>query len=287
MLAAIEAGGTKFVCTVSDAELTIVESIKINTSNPKQTMGQVFEFFDKYPIKAIGIGSFGPIDVNSRSKTYGNITTTPKVAWRDYPLLNQVKERYAVPIAFTTDVNSSAYGEYKLGAGRGLENILYLTIGTGIGGGYISHGQVYSGVSHPEMGHILIQKEKDDEGQSMCPFHENCVEGLAAGPAIENRWGQKGIELGQNAQVWKLEANYLAQALVTYTVSLRPDIIILGGGVMHQPSLLGLIQEEFQRLLNGYVEIPALKSYIVKPVLGDLAGTMGCLLLAQEQLQDL
>ena len=281
---AIEAGGTKFVCAVSDEQGEIKEKVSIPTTTPEETLEQVFTYFDQFDLSAIGIGSFGPIDVNPASPTYGYVTTTPKMAWINYDFLGTVKKRYAIPVGWTTDVNAAALGELKKGAAQGLSSCVYLTVGTGIGGGAVVSGELLSGYGHPEMGHILVRLHPDETFGGVCPYHGNCLEGIAAGPAIEQRHGKKGHELADDSVVWEMEAYYLAQALMSYTLVLSPERIILGGGVMKQAQLFPLIRQEFEKLMGGYAQLPALDEYIVPPVLGDNAGITGCLLLAAEQL---
>jgi fructokinase len=276
----IEAGGTKFVCAVADEELTIVERISLPTMLPKETLANVFDFFDQYELKGLGVGSFGPIDVNVQSATYGYITSTPKKGWENIDLLGLLKERYAVPIAWTTDVNAAAYGEMHLGAGKQTQSCLYLTVGTGVGGGAVVKGAVLQGFSHPEMGHISVARYPGDKMESVCPYHEQCLEGLAAGPALEKRTGKKGQLLPENHEAWEVEAFYLAQALMNYTLILSPEKIILGGGVMKQAHLLEKIRRSLEVQLGGYVNVP--EEYIVGCGLGDNSGTLGCLLLAKE-----
>lgn len=284
-IGAIEAGGTKFVCAVSDEQLTIVAREQIPTTTPAETMGAVISFFQKNPVDAMGIGSFGPIDVAVNSATYGYITATPKVGWRDYDFLGTMKKAFDIPYVWTTDVNVAAYGELKLGAGQGLKSCVYLTVGTGIGGGAVINGQLLHGFGHPEMGHMLIRHDPADTYQGHCPFHADCLEGLAAGPALEQRYQRKAQTLAGDDPAWTLEANYLAQACVDLTVTLSPEMIIFGGGVMKQQQLFPLIRQQFAQQLAGYVPTPAIDDYIVPVQLGDNAGITGCLLLAQEQLR--
>lgn len=280
MLGAIEAGGTKFVCAVGDEKGTIVERIQIPTTVPEETMPQVIAFFKKFTVDAIGIGSFGPIDVNMESPTYGNITSTPKPGWKDYPFVQTVKEAIGVPIGFNTDVNAAALGEASFGAAKGLDSCLYITVGTGIGAGAIVQGQLLQGWSHPEMGHILLRRHPEDSYQGKCPYHGDCLEGMAAGPAIEARWGDKGVNLVDRPEVWDLEGYYLAQALMQYILILSPKKIILGGGVSHQEAVFAAIYKYLPELLNDYVSLPELSDYIVRPGLGDNAGITGALMLA-------
>jgi fructokinase len=285
MLGAIEAGGTKFVCAVGDETGKIIDRIQIPTTVPEETMLEVFQFFKKYPIEAIGIGSFGPIDVNVESPTYGFITSTPKLAWKDYPFVQAIKEAFSVPVGFNTDVNAAALGEATFGAAKGLDSCLYMTIGTGIGAGAIVQGKLLQGLSHPEMGHTIIRRHPNDSYQGKCPYHHDCFEGLAAGPAIEERWGEKGNNLVERDEVWDLEGYYIAQALMQYILILSPKKIILGGGVMNQKQVFTYIYKYLPELINDYVSLPELSNYIVSPGLGDRAGITGSLLLAHQALQ--
>lgn len=284
MYGAIEAGGTKFVCAISDENFEIKERVSIPTTTPEETLSHVFEFFDQFKLDSIGIGSFGPIDVNKKSATYGYVTTTPKVAWTNFDFLGAVKKRYEIPVGWTTDVNAAALGELKKGAAIGLDSCVYLTVGTGIGGGAVVNGKLLAGYGHPEMGHMLVRLHPDESYGGFCPYHGNCLEGIAAGPAIEGRYGVKGHELADKIEVWQMEAYYLAQALMNYTLILSPERIVLGGGVMNQNQLYTLVREEFKKLMAGYVAVPPLEEYIVAPGLGDNAGVTGCLLLAADEL---
>lgn len=281
ILGGIEAGGTKFICAISDENMEIKERISIPTTTPEETMLNVFEFFDKYDVDAFGIGSFGPIDVNPSSDTYGNITSTPKVAWQHYPFLGVMKDRYDVPFSFTTDVNAAAYGEMKMGAAKGKGSCMYITVGTGIGAGIVIDGEVIHGFSHPEAGHILVRRHPEDMFAGFCPFHGDCLEGIAAGPAIGKRFDTDAKDLPKHHISWEIEAYYLAQALVNYTLTVSPEMIIFGGGVMKQDQLYPLIYKEFESLMNGYVETPKLSEYIAPCQLEDNAGIIGCLLLAK------
>lgn len=284
MYGAIEAGGTKFVCAISDENFEIKERVSIPTTTPEETLSHVFDFFDQFKLDSIGIGSFGPIDVNKKSATYGYVTTTPKVAWTNFDFLGAVKKRYEIPVGWTTDVNAAALGELKKGAAIGLDSCVYLTVGTGIGGGAVVNGNLLAGYGHPEMGHMLVRLHPDESYGGFCPYHGNCLEGIAAGPAIEGRYGVKGHELADKIEVWQMEAYYLAQALMNYTLILSPERIVLGGGVMKQNQLYTLVREEFKKLMAGYVAVPPLEEYIVAPGLGDNAGVTGCLLLAADEL---
>ncbi len=284
MFGAIEAGGTKFVCAVSDENLNIVERISFSTGYPLETLQHVFDFFDSYgDLKSIGIGSFGPIDVNRKSPKYGYVTSTPKPGWRDFNFLGEMKAHYDVPIGWTTDVNAACLAEYEVGSAIKANSCIYLTIGTGIGGGAIVQGEFIEGFGHPEMGHIIVRRHPEDDFKGWCPYHGDCLEGLAAGPSIEKRYGIKAQNLEPEHEIWKIIAHYIAQALVNYTLVLRPEKLILGGGVMKQSHILELIKREFITLLSDYVEIPPIDQYIVNPLLGDNAGVIGGLILAKKQ----
>lgn len=282
MYGAIEAGGTKFVCAVSDKELNIVEKITIPTTTPEETFVKVFDFFDRFPLESIGIGSFGPIDVNKESKKYGYITKTPKKNWTNTNFVGVFKDRYQIPIAWTTDVNAAALAEYKLGAAQNKDSCIYLTVGTGFGGGAIVNGEILEAFNHPEMGHFYPKRHEKDTYQGKCTFHGDCLEGLASGPAIEERYGVSAKELPKDHEAWEIEAHYLAHAALAYTMILRPECIIYGGGVMEQKHLFAKIHEKFEELMADYLTIPALEDYIVSTALGNESGIIGSLLLAEK-----
>ncbi|MBS6642857.1 MAG: ROK family protein [Clostridiaceae bacterium] len=286
-LGALEAGGTKMVCAVGNENGDIFERISIPTETPDITMPKIVEYFKDKEIEALGVGCFGPIDLNRDSETYGYITTTPKLAWANYNIVGTLKEGLNIPVGFDTDVNGSALGEATWGITRGLENSMYITIGTGIGAGVISNGKLLHGMLHPEAGHVLLRKHPNDHYEGKCPYHKTCLEGLAAGPAIEARWGKKGVELADRKEVWEMEAYYIAQALVDYIVILSPQRIVLGGGVMHQEHMMPLVREQVKEQLNAYIqtkELSDLESYIVLPSLNDNQGIMGALKLALDEL---
>lgn len=284
-LGAIEAGGTKFVCGIGNEHGEVIERISIPTTTPEETMGQVIDFFKNKEVDAIGVGSFGPVDLDVSSPTYGFITSTPKKYWNQFDLVGGLKKRFDVPIGFDTDVNAAALGESVWGAAKGLDSCLYMTVGTGIGVGAVAEGKLIHGMLHPEMGHILVRRHEKDAYQGSCPFHGDCLEGMAAGPAIEARWGKKGVDLAADSGVWELEAYYLAQALVNYILVLSPQKIIIGGGVMKQEQLFPLVREHTVKLLNGYIQheniLKNIDQYIVPPGLGDNAGLCGALALAK------
>ncbi|XID93890.1 ROK family protein [Paenibacillaceae bacterium WGS1546] len=282
-IGAIEAGGTKFVCGIGDEQGRIEERISFPTETPEKTMHRVITFFGEKRLEAIGIGTFGPINLNHRHPEYGHMTTTPKPGWSNYPFLSTLRERFDIPIALDTDVNAAAFGEASWGAAKGLDNCLYVTIGTGIGVGVFSGGKLVHGLVHPEGGHIRVRRHEDDSFEGICPYHGDCLEGLASGPALEKRWRMKGSKLEAGHKAWEIEAYYIAQALTSAILLLSPEKIILGGGVMQQRQLFPLIRAEVRKQLNGYVAVSALNddidTYIVPPDLGDNAGLAGALAL--------
>jgi len=232
----------------------------------------------------LGIGCFGPIDLDEESETYGYITSTPKPGWGNYNILGAFKEALPCPVGFDTDVNASVLGEVTFGQAKGKKCVIYLTIGTGIGAGIYIEGKLLHGMLHPEAGHVLIQRRKEDTYKGKCPYHENCLEGLASGPALEERWGQKANLLHEKQEVWDLEAWYVAQALTGYVLTLSPDMIILGGGVMYQRQLFPMIRKYVTDILNGYVktkELADMDNYIVPESLEGNQGILGCFELAK------
>ncbi len=284
----IEAGGTKFVCAVGTGPEDFREEIRFPTTTPEETLSRAIEFFKSQtgPLAAIGVGTFGPLDPNPKSPKFGYITTTPKPGWTQTDFVGALRAAFDLPIGFDTDVNAAALGEYRWGAAQSLDTFLYLTIGTGIGGGSMVEGNLLHGLIHPEMGHIHLphDRERDPYG-GFCPYHGDCFEGLAAGPAIEARWGQKAETLSPDHPAWVLEAEYIAQACASFVTTLSPERIILGGGVMDAPGLFPMVRERTQQILNGYVQVPQIleeiASYIVPPRLGSKAGVLGAIALAQ------
>ena len=282
MYGGIEAGGTKFICAVSN-EGVIVERVSIPTTTPEETLKQVFDFFDQYELEALGIGSFGPIGIDKNADNYGYVLATPKPGWGNNNFLGSIQERYGIPMAWTTDVNAAAYGELLKGAAQGKKSCIYLTVGTGIGAGVVLEGDIFSGLAHPEMGHIWVKRHPEDTYEGTCPYHKDCLEGLAAGPSIEARTGIKGQELPQDHPIWDIQAYYIAQALINYTLTLAPEKIILGGGVMNQDHLLHKIRQQFVELMGGYMETPQVDEYIVRWGLPNESGIIGSLLLAEKE----
>ncbi len=287
-LGALEAGGTKMVCAIGNENGEIFERVSIPTESPDVTMPKLIAYFADKEIEALGIGCFGPIDLNRNSETYGCITTTPKLAWKNYNIVKAFQDALRVPVGFDTDVNGSALGEATWGITKGLQNSMYITIGTGVGTGIITNGGLLHGMLHPEGGHLLLSRHPKDSFEGTCPYHKNCLEGLAAGPAIEARWGEKGTQLADRKEVWELEAYYIAQALVDYIMVISPQRIVIGGGVMHQEHLMPLIREEVKRQLAGYIdtkELSDIDQYIVLPSLNDNQGIMGALKLGLDEYQ--
>lgn len=283
---ALEAGGTKMVCAICDENGNILERASIPTKTPAETMPPMIDFFRKYPIRALGIGCFGPVDLDKNSPTYGYITTTPKLAWANYPIVGEFRKALGVNVGFDTDVNAAALGEATYGCTQGLDSSIYITVGTGVGVGVIADGKPYHGMMHPEGGHIfLVRHPNDPLPRGVCPYHPNCMEGLAAGPSLEARWGVKGAELSDRREVWELEAYYIGQAITNYIMVLSPRKIVLGGGVMHQSCLLDMVRQEVARQINGYLQgkgLDDLSTYIVSPSLNDNQGILGALKLAME-----
>jgi fructokinase len=288
----IEAGGTKFICIVSSGPDKIVAENRFPTTTPAMTLNQVVDFFQEQsnklnePISAIGIACFGPVDLNPSSPSYGFITSTPKPGWSNTDMVGTIQRAMELPVAMDTDVNAAAVGEWTWGAGKDLDDFIYLTIGTGIGGGGLINGKTMHGLVHPEMGHMRIPHDKQaDPYSGACPYHGDCFEGLAAGPSLKARWGQAGETLAMDHPAWQLEANYIALAVQNLVCTLSPRRVILGGGVMQQANLLPLIREKVSEYLNNYVQSPKIlhdiDHYIVAPKLGNQAGVMGAIALAQ------
>jgi fructokinase len=285
----IEAGGTKWVCGISDGAAGVLETETFPTTTPPETISRAAQFFRRNGlVDALGVGSFGPIDIRRGSPTWGHITTTPKPGWASTDLIGPLRAALNIPIAFDTDVNAAALAESRWGAAVGLETFCYITIGTGIGGGAIVNGRLLHGLLHPELGHMRIPHDRErDPFDGACPYHGGCFEGLASGEAIRERWGRSAEELAGEPAVWELESEYLALGLMTVVCALSPQRIILGGGVPKQPTLVPLVRDRLIELLGGYFDVPELtlpeeiEQYIVPPGLGDLAGVLGAIELAR------
>ncbi len=287
----IEVGGTKIICAVGSGPEDVRAEVRFPTTTPGEALAQIIAFFRQQqlaaPLAAVGIGSFGPISLDPRAPDYGSITTTPKPGWAHTELAGSVGRALGVPVGFDTDVNAAAFGEWRWGAAQGLDTFLYLTVGTGVGGGGLSNGGLMHGLLHPEMGHIRLPRDRQtDPFPGICPYHGDCLEGLASGPALEARWGLPAEFLPTDHQAWVLEARYLALACVSFIGILSPQRIILGGGVMSQSHLFPLIRQNVQSLLNGYIQAPAvlqqIDAYIVPPGLGGRVGVLGALALAEQ-----
>ena len=282
----LEAGGTKMVCAIGDEQGNILERVSIPTLAPENTMPAILDFFKGKNISALGIGCFGPVDLDKKSPTYGCITTTPKLAWRNYDIVGVCEKELGIPVGFDTDVNGSALGEATWGCTKDLDNSIYITVGTGIGVGVIIDRKPYHGMLHPEGGHIFLARHPQDPMErGVCPYHELCLEGLASGPSIQARWGKPGVELADRKEVWELEAYYLAQAICSYIMILSPERIIIGGGVAHQEQMMPLIRKEVLRQMGGYIAAKGMQdldNYIVLPSLNDDQGILGALKLAMD-----
>jgi fructokinase len=284
----IEAGGTKFNCIVASGPDQVLAEARFPTTTPEQTIGQVIAFFKQYPsIAAVGVACFGPLDLNRLSPTYGSITSTPKPGWANTDIRGQLQRELGVPVGFDTDVNAAAVAEGLWGACQGLSNFVYFTIGTGVGGGAVVNGSPLHGLVHPEMGHIVLPHDHQiDPFPGWCPFHQDCFEGLAAGPAINKRWGCPAETLPPDHPAWDLEATYIGLAMQSIICTLSPERIVLGGGVMQQAHLFPLIRQKTQAFLNQYVQSPTILNkmddYIVPPGLDTHSGMMGALALAQQ-----
>lgn len=281
----IEAGGTKFVCAVGDEEYTVVDKTQFPTTTPEETIAQTIAYFKAFEadLAGIAIGSFGPIDIDPSSETYGYITTTPKPGWANVDLLGRLSTAFEIPFDVTTDVNSSAYGEAL--ARPGVESLVYYTIGTGIGAGAIQKGEFVGGLGHTEAGHTYVMAHPEDVEHGflgVCPFHKGCLEGMASGPSLGARTGTRGELIEQDASVWDVQAFYIAQAALQATMLYRPQVIVFGGGVMAQDHMVMRVHEKFKTLLNDYLPVPDLPDYIVTPAVADNgSATLGNFALAK------
>lgn len=286
MLGAVEAGGTKFVCGIGTGPDDL-ETVSFPTSTPEITMAGVVDFFSKHrQVRAIGVGSFGPVDLDPESPTHGHITSTPKPGWENFDLAGSIHRALGVPVNLDTDVNAALLGEARWGAAKGLKEAIYITVGTGVGGGILAHGEVIHGMVHPEIGHLHLPHDRArDPFPGICPYHGDCLEGLTCGPAMQARWGQPAMTLPPDHAGWALEAHYLALAAMNLTVTVSPKRIIFGGGVMQQPQIFPMLRNDFARIMNGYIRRPQvfdhLEQYLQPPGLGSRAGVLGSLVLAE------
>ena len=293
LLAGIEGGGTKFKCAVATQDLKILRSKSIDTSSPKETLNQVRDFFlscqsDIRCISSIGIGCFGPAQINRESTRYGYIETTPKQGWSNINVLGFFKKFFHAPLAFDTDVNVAARSEFELGAAKSYENFAYVTVGTGIGVSVYMGGNVAKGTSHFESGHQLVSRHPfDKEFVGVCDFHDDCLEGFASGPSIEKRWVKNPEKIPDDHMAWDIEGYYLGVLCVNLTLNYRPDKIILGGGVMNRRCLFNKIRQNYKFLMGSYLEqnLPPDK-FIVPAHLSNDSGVIGALLLAKNEISE-
>jgi len=293
--AGVETGGTNIKCVIASDPAHVISEMVLPTLDPDSTIQKVIEFFKvgekRYgiPIVSMGIGGFGPLDLNPSSVNYGSITSTPKLAWQNFPLLSRMQQAFSFPIAIDTDVNAALLGETHWGAGIGFTDLVYVTVGTGIGGGILSNGKLIHGLIHPELGHMLIRHDfQVDPFEGICPFHKDCLEGLASGASMAARWRSTPEQLPNKHPAWELEADYLAQMCINLTLMISPQRIIIGGGVPQHEGLLALIRSKFQPLLNNYLVSASfsekIESYIIPPMLGSRAGIFGAIALARTLL---
>lgn len=286
-LGSIEAGGTKFVCAIGNEDYRTDNRVIIPTTTPEETLSQCIAYFKQYPdLKAIGISSFGPIELRRNAPKYGYVTDTPKPHWSNTDFLGRLKQELDVPMAWTTDVNGSAYGEYVVSTlfNEKINSLVYFTIGTGVGAGAIVDGKFVGTMGHPEMGHVRLKRHPDDlDFKGICPFHGDCLEGLVSGPTFEARLGKHGHEVPMTNHVWDIMAYYVAQAALQETLMLRPDKIVFGGGVVSEAFLVK-VRAEFAKLLNGYVDVGNIEDYIVMPsVKENGSATLGDFALALKE----
>jgi fructokinase len=289
LLGSIEAGGTKFICAVGNENYQVKDQIQIPTTSPEETLDAVVKYFKKFDLAALSVASFGPIEIRKTSPKYGFITTTPKPGWSDTDFLGHIKKEINVPMAWTTDVNGSAYGEYTMSTlfNEKINSLVYYTIGTGVGAGAVIDGHLIGGIGHPEMGHVPLKRHPDDmDFKGVCPYHGDCLEGLVAGPTFDARLGKKGKDVPLTDHTWDILAYYIAQAAVQTTLTLRPNKIVFGGGVTNA-KLLEKVRKEFKKLLNDYVTVPALDQYITMPqVQNNGSANVGNFALAEKLLTE-
>lgn len=289
LFGSIEAGGTKFICAIGDEDYRVKDQVSIPTTTPEETLGKVVEYFKQHDVEAIGIASFGPIEIRKSSPKYGYITKTPKPGWQDTDVVGVIKEAFNVPISWTTDVNGSAYGEYIMStlSNEKIESLVYYTVGTGVGGGAVIDGEFLGGMGHTEMGHTYLRRHPEDlEFPGSCPFHGDCLEGLVAGPTFEARLGIKGENVPRTDPVFDVLAYYLAQAVIQVTLIVRPEKVVFGGSVVDE-DLLVKVRQQFKELFDDYVELPPLEKYITRPLIANNgSATLGNFALALKQLSE-
>lgn len=283
----VEAGGTKFICAVGTGPDDLTDIETFDTTTPEETLDRTVSFFRRHSdLAAVGIGSFGPLDPDPESASFGYITSTPKEGWANIDFAGRLRSELGVRVAFDTDVNAAALGEHRWGAATGLDTFMYLTVGTGVGGGGLCRGRRLRGLVHPEMGHLRVPRAAGDTFRGVCPYHGDCLEGMTSGPAVRARSGRPSDELEPDDPAWTFQVHYLSMALVNYICVLSPERIILGGGVMNQRHLFPRIRQRVQLLLNGYIQaspiLNTIDTYIVPPLLGNRSGVLGAIALAKE-----
>jgi fructokinase len=287
----MEGGGTKFICAVGTDPDGIIDETRILTTTPDETLARAIAFFKKHSLAGIGLAPFGPLDLNQASPAFGSITATPKPGWSNTDILGRFRNRFDIPLAFDLDVNAAAFGEYHwLPENHGFDALVYFTIGTGIGAGIIIDGKVLHGLTHPEAGHMCLPHDwQKDPFPGSCPFHADCFEGLANGPALGKRWGQPADTLPDDHPAWNLEADYIAYAIINIIYSLSPQRIVLGGGVMERVQLFPLIRRKVREDINGYIASPVMRGsmddFIVPPGLGKRSAILGAMALAKHLTQ--
>ena len=283
-IAALELGGTKTVAAIGDNHGNLLEEFRYPTTTPQDTIEIAIEWWNQRAnFSRLGIASFGPIRLDSAATDYGTFLTTPKLPWIGFSLTGYLRNRLPqVRVTLATDVQAALRAEMKCGIARGMQDAIYFTVGTGIGAGIACHGQLVQGTLHPEMGHIMVRRHADDRFEGICPYHADCWEGLASGPAIEKRWGIAAQELPHDHPAWEMEAYYLAQGLYTASAMLAPQCLILGGGVSQTPGLLERVASHLDALAGGYFN--QLGQRVVAPALGQRAGVMGALMLAKQSV---
>lgn len=288
LIGSIEAGGTKFVCAVGNENYQIQDQVVIPTTTPNETIAAVIDYFKRFNLDAMGIASFGPIEIRKNNPLYGFITTTPKPKWHNTDLLGPIKSTFNIPTTWTTDVNGSAYGEYIMStlSNENISSLVYYTVGTGVGAGAVINDHFLGGNGHPEMGHTFVKRHFNDlDFKGICPYHHDCLEGLVSGPTFEARLGQKGEHVALTNPVWDILAYYLAQAVIQSSLIIRPEKIVFGGSVIND-ILLAKVRQSVTEQLNDYVELPPLEQYIVRPsVHNNGSATIGNFALGLKELR--
>jgi fructokinase len=283
----IETGGTTCVCALASGSGELVARSEIPTTDPDTTLGLITSFFREHELpEAIGIGSFGPVDLDPESSTWGHVTTTPKPQWRNASVAPRIRDELGVPVTFDHDVAAAAYGEYTWGAGQGLRSVAYLTVGTGIGVGLVIGGSPWYGALQPEVGHIRIPRVVGDTYAGSCPWHGDCWEGLACGPALAARYGCDPVQLPDDHPAWELEAEYMAAGILAIALVVSPHRLVVGGGIGRRGHLLDRVRQRVRELFNDYLHSPLfgdqIDSYLVTPELGADAGVLGAVALARD-----